>query len=70
MTQPLHEFPEQIVLEREEYRLLHGALEAALDVLDRIAIDDTAQAARQHLEAALHLLLRRIWPYLEELDDE
>jgi hypothetical protein len=36
MVSSLHELPEEIVLAREEYRLQHAALEAALDLLDRM----------------------------------
>jgi hypothetical protein len=70
MTSPVHEMPEEIVLTREEYRLQHAALEAALDVLDRVPTDDVLDAARQQIEIALQLLLRRIWPYLDELDEQ
>jgi hypothetical protein len=69
MSSPVHELPEEIVLTREEYRLQHAALEAALDVLDRVPTTDDADAARGQIEAALQSLLRRIWPYLDDLDD-
>jgi hypothetical protein len=69
MSPPVHELPEQIVLTREEYRLQHAALEAALDVLDRLPATGADHAARRQIEAALQPLLRRIWPYLDELDD-
>jgi hypothetical protein len=65
----VHELPEQIVLTREEYRLQHAALEAALDVLDRVPTADAEHTARRQIETALRLLLRRTWPYLDELDD-
>ena len=70
MTSPVHDMPEEIVLTREEYRLQHAALEAALDVLDRVSRPDAHAAARHQIEGALRLLLRRIWPYLDEIDDQ
>lgn len=70
MTEPVHDLPEEIVLEREEYRLQHAALEAALDVLDRVPGSDPDDVARHQIEIALQLLLRRIWPYLDELDEQ
>lgn len=36
MSEPVHELPDSIELGREEYRVQHSALEAALDLLDRI----------------------------------
>jgi hypothetical protein len=69
MPSPVHELPEQIVLTREEYRLQHAALEAALDLLDRMPAPDVENAARGQIEAALQSLLRRIWSYLDELGD-
>jgi hypothetical protein len=69
MSFPVHELPEQIVLSREEYRLQHAALETALDVLDSMLEADVGNVARAILEGALQSLLRRIWPYLDELDD-
>ena len=69
MSPPVHELPEEIVLTREEYRLQHAALEAALDVLDRVPGTAVENAALGPIEAALRSLLRRIWPYLDELDD-
>jgi hypothetical protein len=70
MAPIMHELPEEIVLAREEYRLQHAVLEAALDVLDRLPGADVDGAVRLQLETALHMLLRRIWPYLDELDDQ
>ena len=70
MRSPLHELPAEIVLSREEYRLQHAALEVALDVLDRLPAADGSGAARRQIEAALRMLLRRIWPYPDELDGE
>jgi hypothetical protein len=55
---------------REEHRLQHAALEAALDVLDRGPATGADLAARLQIETALQSLLRRIWPYLDELDDK
>lgn len=69
MWPPVHELPEEIVLAREEYRVQHAALEAALDVLDRVPSADVDGAVRRQLERALRAMLRRIWPYLEELDE-
>jgi hypothetical protein len=54
---------------REEYRQQHAALEAALDVLDRFPVADADGTIRSQIEAALQLLLRRTWPYLDDLDD-
>lgn len=68
--EPMHEFPDSIELPREKYRLQHAALEAALDVLDRYPEADQEDAARRQVETALRVLLRRIWPFLDELDDE
>lgn len=70
MTSPVHDLPEEIVLTREEYRLQHAALEAALDVLDRTPGPDHDTVARQKIESALRQLLGRIWPYLDELDEQ
>ncbi|QBI18477.1 hypothetical protein ER308_02110 [Egibacter rhizosphaerae] len=70
MSEPMHELPESIVLPREEYRLQHAALEAALDVFDRFPEVDQGGAARRQVETALRVLLRRIWPFLDELDGE
>ncbi len=69
MPEPLHELPASITLTREEYRVQHAALEAALDVLDRFPVTDTGGAVRAQVEAALQGLLRKIWPFLDELDD-
>lgn len=69
MPSPVHKLPESILLSREEYRLQHGALEAALDLLDRHPETDDGGAVRGQVEGALQMLLRRIWPYLDELDD-
>ena len=68
MPEPIHQFPDSIELTREEYRLQHAALEAALDVLDRVPEADPGHTARRLVEAALRNLLRRIWPFLDELD--
>lgn len=46
----------------------HAALEAALDIVDRVP--DASHGTRHLVEAALRLLLRRIWPYLDELDED
>lgn len=70
MPEPIHELPESIELRREEYRLQHAALEIALDVLDRAPQADPSRMARRQVEAALRTLLRHVWPFLEELDDE
>jgi hypothetical protein len=70
MAPIMHELPEEIVLAREEYRLQHAALEAALDVLDRLPGADVDGAVRLQLETALQMLLRRIWPYLDELGEQ
>lgn len=70
MPEPIHELPDSIELPREEYRRHHAALEAALDVLDRFPEADPAGTARQQVETALRALLRRIWPFLDELDDD
>lgn len=69
MAAPLHELPDSIELTRDEHRLQHAALEAALDVLDRFPDTDVAGIVRAQVEAALRGLLRRIWPFLDELDD-
>lgn len=69
MSEPVHELLESIELGREEYRVQHTALEAALDLLDRIPGADTDGSVRAHVEAALRALLRKIWPYLDELDN-
>jgi hypothetical protein len=66
----VYELPNEIVLTREEYRLQHAALEAALDVLDRLPGADIDGAVRHQIETALQMLLRRIWPYLDELDGQ
>jgi hypothetical protein len=68
-TMPVYELPDEIILAREEYRQQHAALEAALDVLDRFPVADADGTIRGQIEAALQLLLRRIWPYLDDLDD-
>lgn len=70
MSEPMHELPDSIELIREEYRLQHAALEAALDVLDRFPEADQDATTRRQVETALRILLRRIWPFLDELDDE
>ena len=69
MPDPLHELPASIALTREEYRVQHAALEAALDVLDRFPNADTGGTVRAQVQAALQGLLRKIWPFLDELDD-
>ena len=66
---PVHELPGEIVLTRDEYRVQHAALEAALDVLDRVPSADADGRVRAELERALTSLLRRVWPYLDELDE-
>jgi hypothetical protein len=58
-----------IELTREEYRVQHAALEAVLDVLDRFPHTDGAGTVRVQVEAALQGLLRKIWPFLDEVDD-
>lgn len=70
MVDPLHELPASIALRRTEYRAQHAALEAALDVLDRSPGADPDGAARVLIEAALKVLLRRVWPFLGELDGD
>jgi hypothetical protein len=70
MSEPLHEMPASIELSRAEYRAQHAALEAALDVVDRFPEVDATGTVRDQIERALRGLLRRIWPYLEELDDD
>jgi hypothetical protein len=70
MASSVHELPEEIVLTREEYRLQHAALEAALDVLDRQPTADADGRIRAQIENALQMLLRRIWPYLDELHEQ
>lgn len=70
MPEPVHELPESIELGREEYRVQHTALEAALDLLDRIPEADADRSVRAQVEAALRALLRKIWPYLDELDND
>jgi hypothetical protein len=70
MASPVHELPEEIVLTREAYRLQHAALEAALDVLDRLPAADVDGVVRRQVENALQMLLRRIWPYLDDLDEQ
>lgn len=65
MSEPVHEIPESIELGREEYRVQHRALEAALDRLDRIPEADVDGSVRAQVKAALRALLRKIWPYLE-----
>ena len=69
MADALHELPETIVLTRAEYRAQHAALEASLELLDRIPEADPDGVVRRTLDAALRIVLRRIWPFLEELDD-
>lgn len=70
MSEPLHELPDVIELTRDEYRLQHAALEAALDALDRFPEADTVGTARGQVETALRALLRRVWPFLDQLDDD
>jgi hypothetical protein len=70
VPEPVHELPDSIELARDEYRLQHAALEAALDLLDRFPEADPTDAARGQVEMALRTLLRRIWPFLDELDDK
>jgi hypothetical protein len=41
-----------------------------MDVFDRSPEGDQGGAARRQVETALRALLRRIWPFLDELDDE
>lgn len=69
MNGRLHELPAAIELTRDEYRVQHAALEAALDVLDRFPETDAGGGVRHQVEAALRVLLRRIWPLLDEIDD-
>ncbi len=69
MPEPRHELPASIALTREEYRIQHAALEAALDVLDSFPATDPAGTVRAQVEAALQGLLRKTWPFLDELDD-
>jgi hypothetical protein len=69
MPDAIHDLPESIALTREEYRVQHAALEAALDVLDRFPATDPAGTVRALIEAALQGLLRKIWPFLDELDE-
>lgn len=70
MPDVFHELPDSIELTRAEYRTQHAALEVALDILDRFPDTDPAGTARSQLEAALRMLLRRIWPFLDELNDD
>ncbi|HVM15351.1 MAG TPA: hypothetical protein VM287_13620 [Egibacteraceae bacterium] len=70
MSEPVHELPQSIGLTREEYRAQHAALEAILDLLDRVPEADPAGTVRRQVEAALRALLRKIWPYLDELNDD
>jgi hypothetical protein len=70
MSEPIHEFPEAIELTRDEYRAQHAALEATLDLIDRFPDADPDGSVRRHAEAALRILLRRIWPFLDDLDDD
>lgn len=68
MSGPLYELPESIELSREEYRAQHTALEAALNVLMRSPTVDPEGEVRRVVGAAHRRLLRRIWPFLDELD--
>ena len=70
MVEPLHELPARIQLTREEYRSQHAALELALDVLDRVPEADPEGTIRTQVETALQILLRRIWPFLNDLDGD
>lgn len=70
MGAALHEFPESIELTREEYRAQHAALEAALDIVDRFPEVDLDGDVRSLAQAALRTLLARIWPVLDDLDDD
>ncbi len=70
MPDALQEMPDSIELTRAEYRAQHAALEVALDILDRFPDTDPDATARSQLDAALRILLRRIWPFLDELNDE
>jgi len=70
MAEPMHEPPDSIRLTRADYRVLHAALEAALHVLDRSPDSDPDGRARRRAEAGLNLLLRRIWPFLDDLDTD
>lgn len=54
----------------DEYRTQHAALEAALDILDRFLDSDPDGDVRRQVESALKILLRRIGPILDELDDD
>lgn len=70
MASSVHELPSEIILTREEYRSQHAALEASLDVLDRLPGADADGTVRLQIENALQMLLRRIWPYLDEIDEQ
>ncbi len=67
---PIHELPPSVVLDRKEYGGQHEALEVALDILDQHRQVDPDGTARGVVEAALSVLLRKIWPFLEDLDDD
>lgn len=70
MTGPIHELPQSILLEREEYRGQHDALEIALDLLDQHSEIDRDGRAREALLMALSVLLHKIWPLLDDLDGD
>ena len=70
MAEPVHDLPESIELTRDEYRVQHAALESALDVLDRFPETDADGRVRRQIETALRTLLRRILPFLDEIDDD
>ncbi len=69
MAEPMREPPDSIRLTRADYRVLHAALEAAC-TCDRSPDSDPDGRARRQAEAGLNLLLRRIWPFLDDLDTD
>lgn len=68
MEEPIHDLPDSIVLTRPEYRVQHAALEVALHALDSSPEADPEGRARHRVETALATLLRKIWPFLGDLD--
>jgi hypothetical protein len=70
VPEPFHDLPDSIELDRADYRLVHAALEVALGVLDRSPEADPDGVVRLQVERALRRLLRRIWPLLDDLDDD
>lgn len=66
----MHELPDTIELSRDDDRTQHAALEAAPDLLDRFPHTDPDGTVRRQVEPALRMLLGRIWPFLDDLDDD